>query len=98
MSRHLTLICYDIADPVRLRRVFETCRAFGDHLQYSIFCARLTPMARAELITELTSIIHHREDRILLVKIGPDSDETLSRIEGLGRQTLPGSDDDPSVF
>lgn len=98
VSRQVTLICYDIADPGRLRRVFEICRAFGDHLQYSIFCANLTPMARAELISALTSAIHHRDDRILLVRIGPYSDETLSRIEGLGRQVVPGSDEDPSIF
>lgn len=98
MSRHVTLICYDIADPIRLRQVFELCRAFGDHLQYSIFCANLTPMARAELVSELTRIINHRDDRVLLVRIGPYNDETLSRIQGLGRQAVPGSDDDPSIF
>ncbi|MFO0745403.1 MAG: CRISPR-associated endonuclease Cas2 [Myxococcota bacterium] len=90
----MTLICYDIADPKRLRTVFEICRRFGDHLQYSIFVARLSDSARAELVAELTGVIHHRDDRVLLIRIGPDGRETMSRFEGLGRQGLPGSDDD----
>ena len=31
------LICYDICDDKRLRKVFQTMRGFGDHLQFSVF-------------------------------------------------------------
>ena len=31
------LVCYDIADDKRLRRVFKTCGNFGDHLPVSVF-------------------------------------------------------------
>lgn len=95
--RTVTLICYDISNPKRLREVFEICREFGDHLQYSIFCARLTAMSRAELISRLTGVMHHRDDRILLIRLGPDSDETAARFEGLGRQWVP-NPDDPTIF
>jgi hypothetical protein len=30
------LICYDICDDKRLRKVFQTMRGYGDHLQFSI--------------------------------------------------------------
>lgn len=97
MMRSVTLICYDISDPERLRRVFEICRSYGDHLQYSIFCATLTPMARAELIADLMAVIHHRDDRVLLIRVGPDNEETRSRFQGLGRQELfPAAD--PPIF
>ena len=36
------LICYDICDDKRLRKVFQTMRVYGDHLQYSIFECQLT--------------------------------------------------------
>ena len=29
------LVCYDIADEKRLRKVFQTMRGYGDHLQFS---------------------------------------------------------------
>lgn len=95
--RTVTLICYDISDPKRLRQVFEICRSFGDHLQYSIFCATLTPMSRAELITQLTAVMHQREDRILLIRLGPDTSDTHSRFTALGRQWTP-NPDDPAIF
>jgi len=31
------LVCYDITDDKRLRRVFKSCKNYGDHLQYSVF-------------------------------------------------------------
>ena len=36
------LICYDISDDKRLRKVFQTMRGYGDHLQYSVFECQLT--------------------------------------------------------
>lgn len=36
------LVCYDICDDKRLRKVFRTMRGFGDHLQYSVFECQLT--------------------------------------------------------
>lgn len=97
MTRTVTLICYDISDPKRLRAVFELCRSYGDPVQYSIFVARLTASARAEFIADLTGIIHHREDRVLLIRLGPDTADTMSRFEGLGRQATP-VDDDFSIY
>lgn len=97
MSRTVTLICYDISDPKRLRAVFELCRSYGDPVQYSIFIARLTASARAELVADLAGIIHHREDRVLLIRLGPESAETMNRFEGLGRQETP-VDDDFSIY
>ena len=31
------IVCYDIANDKRLRKVFKTCGNFGDHLQFSVF-------------------------------------------------------------
>src|ERR1039458_4021608 len=37
VMRFSYLICYDICDDKRLRKVFQTMRGFGDHLQFSVF-------------------------------------------------------------
>ena len=50
------LICYDICDDKRLRKVFQTMRGFGDHLQFSIFECQLTS-------TDLARCRAHRGDR-----------------------------------
>jgi len=74
------LICYDISDDKRLRKVFHTMRGFGDHIQYSIFECQLTAMDLARCRTALAKIIHHTEDQVLFVNLGP--------AEGRGDRTI----------
>lgn len=65
------LVCYDISDEKRLRKVFKTMRGYGDHLQYSIFECQLTPSDLVRLRAELREIIQHNEDQVLFVDLGP---------------------------
>lgn len=65
------LVCYDIADAKRLRRVFKACKNYGDHLQFSIFECDLNPAEKAALEAELTAIINHAEDQVIFVRLGP---------------------------
>lgn len=65
------LVCYDICDDKRLRLVFKTMRAYGDHLQYSVFECQLTPSDLIRLRAELAAIIHHTQDQVLFVNLGP---------------------------
>ena len=83
--RTCTLVSYDISDPKRLRRVFETCRAFGDHLQYSVFRAELTDRSRAELIAALDKIIDHKQDQVLLVEVGPAGPAAGAAFSAIGK-------------
>ncbi|MBZ5620899.1 MAG: CRISPR-associated endonuclease Cas2 [Acidobacteriia bacterium] len=64
------LVCYDISDDKRLRKVFQTMRGYGDHLQFSIFECQLTASS-ARCRAELAAIINHREDQVLFVNLGP---------------------------
>jgi CRISPR-associated protein Cas2 len=65
------LVCYDIADDKRLRRCFKVCKSYGDHLQFSVFQCDLSPVERTRLETNLREIIHHEEDQVLFVTLGP---------------------------
>lgn len=69
--RNSYLICYDIANDKRLRRVFKLMRGFGDHLQYSVFECQLTASDLVRLRGELAAIIHRDEDQVLFVNLGP---------------------------
>jgi CRISPR-associated protein Cas2 len=83
MQRYL--VTYDISDPRRLRKVFETLKGFGLHLQLSVFLCDLTRMGVAELRAELNALIHAREDQVLFVDLGPADGRAESAIESLGR-------------
>ncbi|MBM3881891.1 MAG: CRISPR-associated endonuclease Cas2 [Verrucomicrobia bacterium] len=69
--RSTYLVCYDIADDKRLRRVFKACKGFGDHLQYSVFECDLNPAEKVEMERTLDELIHHDEDQVLFVSLGP---------------------------
>lgn len=69
--RNTYLVCYDICDPKRLRKVFKTMRSYGDHLQYSIFECQFTPVDLAKCRHDLAQIIKHDEDQVLFVDLGP---------------------------
>jgi CRISPR-associated protein Cas2 len=79
------LVCYDICDDKRLRRVFNTMRNYGDHLQYSIFECQLTAMDLVRCRGELGRIIHHGEDQVLFVNLGPAEGRGDRVITALGK-------------
>lgn len=83
--RRLYLVTYDIADPKRLRLVFKIMRGYGDHLQYSVFRCELSDKEKFEMIGYLEDVIHHNEDQVLLVPLGPARGETERNIEALGK-------------
>jgi CRISPR-associated protein Cas2 len=79
------LVTYDIADDKRLRMVFKTMRAYGDHLQFSVFECQLTAADLARLKGELSGIIHHTEDQVLFVYLGPAEGRGDRAITSLGK-------------
>ncbi len=78
------MICYDIADPKRLRRTARICEAYGSRIQYSVFEATLDDLLLAQLQTELDSVIHHYDDQVIYVDLGLDNESTPFSIEARG--------------
>lgn len=79
------LVTYDVADDKRLRLVFRTLRAYGDHLQFSVFECQLTAADLVRLKGELSGIIHHTEDQVLFVYLGPAEGRGDRVITALGK-------------
>ncbi len=83
------LISYDIRDDKRLRKVFQTMRGYGDHLQYSVFECQLTPTDLVRLRAELSAIINHAQDQVLFVDLGPAEGRGDRVITALGQPYSP---------
>lgn len=58
------IICYDITNEKRLRKVFKTLMGIGTHIQYSVFFCKLTWPELTELKERLKDIIDGNEDDI----------------------------------
>ncbi|HRI16316.1 MAG TPA: CRISPR-associated endonuclease Cas2 [Verrucomicrobiota bacterium] len=83
--RSTYLVCYDIADDKRLRKVFKTCRNYGEHLQYSIFECDLNPSEKVSLESDLKDILDHLKDQVLFVHLGPAESRGDRVITALGQ-------------
>lgn len=79
------LVCYDIADEKRLRKVFKLMRGFGDHLQFSVFECQFTASDLVRCREVLRAVIHHSEDQVLFVNLGPAEGRGDRVITALGK-------------
>lgn len=83
--RSCWLVTYDISDPTRLRRVHRTLRGYGDWLQLSVFRCDLSPRERVVLQGLLESQIHHTEDQVLFIDLGPSDGRGQEVFDWIGR-------------
>lgn len=83
-DERLYIVAYDVADQRRWRRVFRIMKGYGRWLQLSLFQCRLTARRRADLSARLEKEIHHKEDHVLIVDLGP-ADKVDPKVESLGK-------------
>ena len=79
-ARNWHLVCYDIRDDSRLRRVAKLLEGYGERVQYSVFRCRLTVREEQRLRWELTRRVVS-EDSWLIVPLCGSCVERL-RIHG----------------
>jgi CRISPR-associated protein Cas2 len=84
MSRTRYIVSYDIAHPKRLRRIAKVMQSYGHRIQYSVFECPLDPLRLAHCRMEIDAIIHHEEDQVLFIALGPSANDASLHIEALG--------------
>ncbi len=87
--RNRYIVAYDVSDGKRLRRVFTKMNGFGDALQYSVFACDLSSKERVLMEEALTEIINLKEDRVIIIDVGPVEGRGGGVMRTLGRQTTP---------
>ena len=81
------LVSYDISDPKRLRKVHKAVKDFGWSMQYSVFICDLDPVEMVLLKQEVASIIHHSEDSVAFVNLGPPTHRGRECFDFMGLRT-----------
>ena len=82
--RNKFLVCYDVSDPKRLARTYKKMNGFGEPAQYSVFICDLSPKERVLLEEALTEILNLKEDRALIVDMGPSEGRGSESFTTLG--------------
>ena len=78
------IVCYDICDPKRLRKVATCCEDFGERKQYSVFLCRLSATDMVRLRSRLYDLLDLQADQVLFI---PLCGKCVHQIEALGRPT-----------
>ncbi len=72
--RRCYLVCYDISDPKRLRRVHKVMKGYGEPWQFSIFFCVLKDIDRVRLQSDLEEQMDLKKDQAMIVDMGADED------------------------
>lgn len=78
------LVCYDVCNPSRLRKVHKKLKSYGERLQYSVFTCELFPREKRQLVAALYQLIDEDEDSVLMVDLGRVDTKADTVMEFLG--------------
>jgi CRISPR-associated protein Cas2 len=84
-DEHLYIVTYDIADDRRWRAIFKLMHGYGEWLQLSVFQCRLTRARMVDLQARLTDSMHHAEDHVMIIDVGP-AEGIAPRVQSLGKR------------
>jgi CRISPR-associated protein Cas2 len=87
--RSAYIVSYDISDQKRWRKVYKAMYGFGDHIQFSVFRCELSQADKIRMLAKIDPLIHHDEDQILIIDIGPAPGRADNCIEALGKSYIP---------
>lgn len=72
--RRCYVVCYDIREPKRLRRVHKLMKAFGEAWQYSVFYCTLKAIDRVRMENALREILNLKQDQVLILDLGANEE------------------------
>ena len=82
--RRCYLVCYDIADPKRLRRVYKVMTGYGRPWQLSVFFCALKELDLARLEADLRKEMRPTADQVIIVDLGADQKSVRAGLTVLG--------------
>ena len=94
--RNRYVVCYDVSDPDRCRRVHGLMQGYGDRAQYSVFLCELNGMELTYLKRDLAGLLNLNEDRALIVDTGPAENDATQRMVAMGTQSF--GDREPAII
>lgn len=82
--RRCYLVCYDVRDSRRLRRMHRLMKAYGEAWQYSVFYCTLKAIDRVRLENAAREVLNLKEDQLLIVDLGSNEEAARESATVLG--------------
>lgn len=86
--RRCYLVCYDISDPKRLRRVNKVIKGYGESWQFSIFFCVIKEIDRVRLQYKIEEEMNQKEDQVVIIDLGIDEKAARAAVVVMGK-SLP---------
>ncbi len=83
--RNIYIVAYDVVNDKRRTKAHKILKGRGDALQYSVFQCALSQSEYVTLKTDLWDVLNLKEDRVVLVDLGPQEGRATIAIESWGR-------------
>ena len=88
----LYIVCYDVRDQRRWRKLYKTMHGYGEWLQLSVFQCRLDAMRKLRLEDAVSRIVKQDEDHVLIMDLGP-AENVKVKVKSIGGSFEPVSTD-----
>lgn len=95
--RRCYLVCYDIRNPRRLRRVHKVLKGYGEAWQFSVFFCLLRETDRVRLQSDLEQEMNLKEDQAVIIDLGSDERKAHDAASVIG-QPLPEQEGNAAVL
>jgi len=82
--RRCYLVCYDIREAKRLRKVHKTMKAYGEPWQYSVFYCTLKDIDRVKMQSDLEDVMNMKEDQVVIIDLGGNDRSARESVTTLG--------------
>jgi CRISPR-associated protein Cas2 len=83
--RNTYIVAYDIVKDKSRTKAHKILKGFGEALQYSVFRCDLSDVERVKLQTALWDVLNLKDDRIVIVDLGPRDGRATLAIEAWGK-------------
>lgn len=85
---HLYIVCYDIGNDRRWRKLYKKMHGYGEWMQLSVFQCRLNKVAFLRLQDDIRQIVNHVEDHVLIMDLGP-AENVIPKVMSIGAAFVP---------
>ncbi len=79
------IICYDIREPKRLRKVCKIMKGYGERRQFSVFFCVLKEIDLVRLQAALDKVMNMKEDQVMIIDLGQNEDTARNAITIIGQ-------------
>lgn len=92
-NRRIFLCTYDVASTPggdkRRDKLFNLLMDHGEHVQFSVFLCSLTTAEVKRLGGAAADILHHEQDQLLVIDLGPDTADWTHTLTCHGKTWSP---------